>query len=258
MSGYVDLHCHFVAQIDDGCRTVEESAALLSGLHALGFRHVVATPHMRPGMFDNDQSGLRRAYLSTLSELSAHLAADERPALSLGSEHFFDALVVEAIHRGEGLPYAPDDEITLTGARHRGTILIEFQDLTPLTVIEAQIFRLVRSGYTPVIAHPERYRQVWREPELVGRLQDLGSVALLDSGALVGKYGQNAQDCSRQLLRDGFYHAACSDAHRPADVRVVAQAMTFIREEYGDDEVELLFGQGPGELLAGRRPASML
>lgn len=212
---------------------------------------------MRPGMFDNAAPNLRAAYLSTLSQIRALRNAVELPQTSLGSEHFFDWTVIENIHHGKGLPYLAEEDVTPTGERHGGAILIEFLDVSPLSIIESQIARLIGAGYLPVIAHPERYRQVWDRPELVGRLQDLGCVALLDSAALVGKYGQRPQDCARHLLEEGVYHAACSDAHRPADVAVVAAAMDWIRHQFDADELELLFGVGPRHILGGRRPPSL-
>jgi len=253
--GFVDLHCHFVSQIDDGCRNSTETEALLVGLGRLGFSHVVATPHMRPGMFDNTQVDLRRAYRSTITQLET--ASEPVPSTSLGSEHFFDALVVEAVHRGAGLPYRADEQVLEHGERHGGALLVEFHDLSPLALIEQQLFRLQTAGYLPVLAHPERYRQVWSDPTVVDRLQERGCVALLDLAAIVGKYGARAQETAQRLLSDGCYHAACSDAHRPSDVEAVERAMTQIAREYGHDELDLLLSAGPGALLQGQRPASL-
>ena len=85
---YVDLHCHWVAAIDDGVKTVEGGIELLSGLRSLGFSHVVATPHMRPGMFDNAKATLVKAFAKMSDKLDhrskeADLCLPER---SLGSE----------------------------------------------------------------------------------------------------------------------------------------------------------------------------
>ena len=52
----------WVPAIDDGVRSREESLALLRGLASLGFSHCVATPHIRPGMFNNDAAGLQAAF----------------------------------------------------------------------------------------------------------------------------------------------------------------------------------------------------
>jgi protein-tyrosine phosphatase len=77
VTGFVDLHCHWVWQIDDGARSVEEGIQMLMKLGRLGFSHVVATPHMRPGMFENTAQDLRRAYANT-GEARAATSAFER------------------------------------------------------------------------------------------------------------------------------------------------------------------------------------
>jgi protein-tyrosine phosphatase len=212
---------------------------------------------MRPGMFENTHEDIRGAFLRTISGLNDRFSAKWEVKVSLASEHFFDALVVEAIHDGRGLPYAPDELVTAQGERRGGTILVEFRDLSPLSIIETQLFRLQTAGFIPVIAHPERYRQTWQDPSIVNRLQEIGCVALLDSCALVGKYGERSQVCARQLLDEGAYHASCSDAHRPGDAKLVGDAMSFILRHYGQEELDLLFRDGPSELLDGRRPSSM-
>src|SRR5688500_12788406 len=102
MAAFVDLHCHWVAGIDDGARTPEEGLAILAGVGELGFEHVVATPHMRPGMFDNDRTRLEEAYKKMLPALER---APALPRVSLASEHFFDDTVVGRIRAGEALPY---------------------------------------------------------------------------------------------------------------------------------------------------------
>jgi protein-tyrosine phosphatase len=57
-----------------------------------------------------------------------------------------------------------------------------------------------------------------------------------------------------EFLERGLYHAACSDAHRPSDVKVVQSGMAWIRKHYGEDEVRFLFHEGPNAILAGQLP----
>src|SRR5271166_5275172 len=102
MRGFIDLHSHWVADIDDGVPDVEGSLALLRGLREVGFDTVVATPHMRPGMFDNTAADLRRAYDRTMTALAA---ARDLPERHLSSEHFFDEIVFARFLEGAALPY---------------------------------------------------------------------------------------------------------------------------------------------------------
>lgn len=239
MRGLIDLHCHFVAGIDDGARTEEEGIELLRALYRLGFDRVVATPHMRPGMFDNDKLALRTAYDAVVPKL----VGPGFPETDLSSEHYFDDVVFSRIMNGEGLPYP--------GGK---AVLLEFYSVDFPPAVDMCFSRLRRSGILPVIAHPERYQCLWQRTDRLERLIDGGAATLLDTAALVGKYGAMPQRTAERLLEEGLYHAACSDAHRPADVRAVESGMKRIEELYGEEEVELLFVEGPRALLAGKLP----
>jgi protein-tyrosine phosphatase len=237
MSGFVDLHCHWVPGVDDGVSCAEDAAALLRGLGELGFGRVVATPHMRPGMFDNTASSLRAAFDRAQAALAHTPGLPER---ELASEHFFDDVVFQRLMSGEGLPYPGGS-----------AVLLEFYDSSFPPRVERLFEQLRERGLLPVIAHPERYRVIWERPSLLDRLLDSGAVALLDVAALVGKYGRQPQRCAERLLETESYHAACSDAHRPRDVPDVARGIELVRRRYGDAEVDALFCRGPLEILAG-------
>lgn len=213
---------------------------MLRALGELGFSRVVATPHMRPGMFDNT----REALTSAFDEMKAHLAErDDLPEVALSSEHYFDETVYFRILSGEALPYP--------GER---AILLEFYQVDFPTHVEQRLFDIRRRQLLPVIAHPERYQCIWKRPETLERLVELGSAALLDTAALVGKYGRRPRKCAEELLERGLYHAACSDAHRPEDAAAVGRGMEWIDKKYGGDEVQFLFRSGPESLLAGTLP----
>ncbi len=235
----IDLHCHFLPGIDDGAPTAADGIAMLEGLHDLGFSRVVATPHMRPGMFDNERQGLLAAFEGFAPLLSGRRV----PAIELSSEHYFDDRVYTRLLSGEALPYP--------GGR---AVLLEFYEIDFPPVIEERLFDLRRRRILPVIAHPERYRKFWDQPEALERLVDQGVATLLDSMALVGKYGRRPQRAAEELLEREVYQAACTDLHRPADLPTVAKSLQLIEKRYGKDEIDFLFVQGPQALLEGRLP----
>ena len=240
MRGYVDLHSHFVASIDDGAPSLEVSLAMLRELRSIGFDHVVATPHMRPGMFENEKLDLERAYANTVEALSGHA---DLPATALACEHYFDELVYRRLLEGEALPYP--------GGR---AALIEFHGLDFPRVVYERVLDVKRRGILPVIAHPERYRCFWQRSKDLERLVDSGCALLLDTAALVGKYGREPQHAALRLLERELYHAACSDAHRPADAAEVSRGMRSIEDRYGAEELDFLFRTGPKALLEGKLP----
>lgn len=238
MRGFVDLHCHFVAGIDDGARNPDEGLRMLLALRGAGFDWVIATPHMRPGMFDNDKAAIEEAY----TRLLPSLARDDLPATSLASEHYFDDVVYQRILRGQALPYP--------GGR---AILLEFYEQEFPLAVDRCLSELRRAGILPVIAHPERYRCLFQSLAPLERLIDAGAAALLDSAALDGKYGDRPRRTAQKILELELYHGACSDAHRPEDVARVMRGMRWIEETYGREELEYLFSEGPRALLEGKR-----
>jgi protein-tyrosine phosphatase len=237
MSGFIDLHCHCIPGIDDGARNIDESVEILGGLSSLGFTRVVTTPHMRPGMFDNTAATLAAAFELFRQQMPKQPGL---PVVELSCEHFFDDVVFRALMDGKGIPYP--------GGR---SILLEFYATDfPLTV-DHRLADLRRRGYLPVIAHPERYEPLWKSPDILERLLDVGCMALLDAGALVGRYGKKPQRCARDLLDRGLYRAACSDSHRMNDVKATAESISWIMREYGKDELNDLFSLGPQAILQG-------
>lgn len=232
-----DLHCHYLPGVDDGVRTCAEGVQLCRGLAELGYGMVVATPHMRPGMFDNDKPQLEQAFAEFASACDGAQALPER---GLAAEHFCDDVFFKRLARGEALPYPGGH-----------AALIEFAtDRLPLG-LEQQLFRMQVRGVRPVIAHPERYTPVWKRSEVLVALVERGALALLDVMALVGKYGRRPQRAAEQLLEDDLYFAACTDSHKPDDLESVARGIARLSELVGDDYAEQLLAEHPRQILAG-------
>jgi protein-tyrosine phosphatase len=130
-------------------------------------------------------------------------------------------------------------------------VLIEFgQGAFPLRA-QHRFFDLRRAGLQPVLAHPERYDPVWKDDTCLDPLLDAGAHLLLDVCSLVGKYGRAPQRAAEKLLEDDAYEAACSDAHRVADVDVVAEAIERLKKLVGTEEGDRLLGDGPRAILRG-------
>lgn len=217
---------------------------MLRGLKRAGFDTVMATPHMRPGMFDNDRAALQAAF----EAMRPHLAgASDLPAVHLSSEHWLDEIVFARLLDGEGLPY-PDVAVPSSQARKRG-VLVELPPQAFPPRLERRLFDLSRAGLRPVLAHPERYQPVWKDDRCLDPLLDVGVCLLLDVCALVGKYGRASQKAAEKLLDDEAYEAACSDAHRPEDTDVVEDAISALTERVGAAETDRLLGAGPRGIL---------
>jgi len=234
--GLCDLHCHYLPAVDDGVRTLDEGRALCRGLAQLGYTTVVATPHMRPGMFDNERQPLTAAY----EAFTAGMPDAGMPATGLAAENFCDDVFFERFARGEALLYPGGH-----------AALIEFPtERLPLRVAE-RFFRMQVRGVRPVLAHPERYSPLWKDDEPLRVLIERGTLALLDVMALVGKYGKRPQRTAEAWLDEGLYYAACTDSHRPDDVELVDEAIARLRALRGAGEAARLLAEHPRRILAG-------
>ncbi len=244
---FIDLHCHPLPGIDDGVRTPEDGAALLAGLARAGFGTVVATPHVRTGVWDN-RAHTREAAMAVLTPAldAARARGEALPELLLAGEHMFDDVLRDLLAKGEALTYPGG-----------GAALVEFpyEDI-PMRV-ELQLWRMQRAGVRPVLAHPERYAPVQKSFDRFEELAGAGCYPLLDVMSLTGAYGRRAQETAERILAAGAYTAACTDAHKPSDVARVVEAVEALRGRVGDTGVARLLEAGPAMILAaGRRAAA--
>lgn len=237
MKGYIDLHSHYLPAIDDGVRSLEEGVRLCTNLAAIGYDRVVATPHMRTAMFPNHRDGLERAF-QEYAEVTRDVP--DMPELGLASEHFFDDVFWERFLSDEILPYPGGH-----------AVLVEFPTERLPMRIDDCFFEMNIQGLRPVIAHPERYRPLFRATDAIGGLLRGGALPLLDVMSLVGKYGRRPQRAAERMLGEGVYFAACSDAHRPDDVEIVDRAIQRLQKLVGREHAFALLSENPRRILDG-------
>ncbi len=115
----------------------------------------------------------------------------------------------ELMIRGSSLKYMEETRYPGTG-----WLLVEFS--TSVTWIETlfQLKRLIDKGYSPLLAHPERYRWCRRKKSRLIKLSKMGCGTMVSARSLMfEKYAATA----RCLLREGLCHILCSDAHSAHD-----------------------------------------
>ncbi len=235
MSGWVDVHAHWVPGVDDGVPSFDDALAVCRGLEQIGYGHLVVTPHIRTAMFPNEPDGLREAFEVLVPRLRE---AGVALRLSLAAEHFFDDVLLERVASGRLLPYP--------GGR---AFLVELPDEPLLPMLERWFFQLRVRGLRPVLAHPERCRALWRHPEALERFVESGVAPQLDLMILEGRYGRRPRAFAERFLEAGLYAVAGSDVHRPADVEAVGRAIERLHALLGAPAAADLLREGPARLL---------
>ena len=191
-----DIHCHILPGVDDGARDLDDSLAMLAAAKAVGVTSIVATPHVRDPYFDYDK--MWDAY----DLLVAHAGGFP---IQMGFEVNHDKLMNLGMQWVDYLHFDGSNEFLLE-LSSRATE-VEFADY------ERTIFELQGMGYEVIIAHPERYRAVQKNPGVAEGLARMGcrlqaSADYVDGGRL-GREKRPA----RRLFEDGMYDYIASDAH---------------------------------------------
>jgi len=240
-TGMIDLHNHLVYGIDDGAVDIDESLDIARQFAAEGVTTVVATPH-----FDGDKP--RRLAIEMLrkrvDELRGAIAANNIGIeLYCGNEIYLTPDVPTLLEQGAIACLGPTRAIL--------TEVSPMSEKMPLFLADT-VFRLQLAGYQVVLAHPERYGFVQRDPSSLDTLVERGVALQLTAPALLGEYGSAIRRTAEKLLSRGQYQMAASDRHHPGADRSLMATHTRIAELAGDDQADLLLKENPARLLAGQ------
>lgn len=171
----LDLHTHVLPGIDDGARDLNISLALCRMLVNQGITEIVATPHWCSPRFEvQDQ-----AVLTAWEKLSVAVTQEiPHLRLHLGSEHHLSGLQSSAAFV-ESLRPLGDTRC----------VLIEFPDDHLPENSWKTLHAVMRAGFIPIIAHPERCRGLVRAWKDIQAFTRAGGRLQFDLGNLLGEHG---------------------------------------------------------------------
>lgn len=193
LKGAVDQHSHILYGLDDGVKTQEDSLAILQFLEEQGVSEVWFTPHVMEDV-PNTTEGIRARF----EELKAVSAGGLQ--LHLAAEYMMDTLFEDRLARRDLLEHGEE------------VVLVETSAIAPPINLWVVLEKMLKSGYRPLIAHPERYRYMDRED--YRELHNMGCMLQLNLPSIVGFYGENARQRAEYLLDKGWYRMVGSDCHR--------------------------------------------
>lgn len=242
----IDLHCHFLPGVDDGSRSLEDALALASASVANGIRIAVLTPHVYPTVFNNALSSL----LPVFAKFRAALKQADIPlTVYLGGEIHLHPDVFDLL-AGDNLPILGN----LDAYR---IVLLEFPDghIPAGAMAACQYF--ADNGVRLLLAHPERNKEVMRDPMRIKPFVDAGCMLQVTAGSIIGRFGPQALKAAHHLLAQGLVSVVATDshnlAHRPPLLREARDAITQL---YGAGLAHRLTEENPGRIVALRSEQS--
>ncbi len=192
--GTPEMHCHVLPGIDDGAKTPDVSSQLLQKYKALGCETIIATPHTMGGIYDNSPSSIKQA-LQSIKET-------HNIRLSPSSEYMLDDNFTELLKDKNLLPLADN------------LLLVEMSFFQPPENLFEILYEIGTKGYSPIMAHPERFAYYHANFNLYNELKKRGCKLQLNALSLSDHYGKGVQKIAHKLLLEGYYDYIGTDTHR--------------------------------------------
>jgi protein-tyrosine phosphatase len=214
----VDIHFHLLPGLDDGPDTLELTLEMIEAAAADGTTHIVATPHASPRyVFDPKVVAERLAEVRGL--------AGEKVKIVSGCDFHLSFENLQDVQRRPEI-------YTIDGKSY---LLVEFADFSIPPTIDDTFHGLQLAGITPIITHPERNRILRRHTDWLDKWAGRGCVIQVTAGALLGRFGPNAQQIAEQWLATDRIHVLASDAHnvtsRPPGLGEAYRRVVELRNE---------------------------
>ncbi len=193
----IDVHTHVLPCFDDGAESIETAISMLEMEKEQGVDCVVFTPHYY-GRKDSPSQFLakrREAYDAIKDKIPDGLR------VLLGAEVHFTGVNV------------PEHEelcsLSIEGTKY---ILVEFPFTTEWTrsLIDKLADFINDTGYTPIIAHAERYIEVLQNPALITQFVEMGCLIQVNASSFCQRFTKNL---AYALLKHGLVHCIGTDAH---------------------------------------------
>lgn len=221
-----------------------ESRAAVRAMARDGVTAAVLTPH-----FDGSLTQAPQMLADRLAQLDAGFAA-------LTSDADVATCGVQLMRGVELMLDVPDPDCSDPRLRLNGSrfVLVEYPGLQlPLGHADYAMRCLRDKGWQPVLAHPERYRNVSDSLEELLALRYAGAYFQVNAGSIVGGYGDGPKRRALALLERGWVEYCSSDYHARGEP-AVAEARTALAAMGADEQAELLFSENPARLVRNESP----
>lgn len=230
----IDIHTHILHGIDDGSENLELSIDQIKIMANSGVTSIVFTPHYIRNSYHNT----KEVILPKFAELSV---AVKKTGVDITLYHAAEVYLEKNIIN--------DIEKENFSINNTEYVLVE----TSLSAFPADLYdilyNLVKKGYKPILAHPERYSNIAMNFKLAEDMMYRNIYLQMNAGSIMGQYGNQVRKTALKMLEHGFVHFLASDNHCKSDNYILPQAVDFIKKKYDNYFAELLTEINPRKML---------
>jgi protein-tyrosine phosphatase len=194
----IDTHCHLLAGLDDGPEDMDQAIEMCQMADQDGVRAVLAVAHQNPHW----PKATRDRILSGARDLQQRLiAAEIQLQIRACGEVMIGPDLMDDWRSGELVEVGEVSRYLLLEMPH-GLLL----DIGTL------ITELVNEGVRPILAHPERYRELWYQPSLIVDWIRRGCLMQACADGILSRDPQLRRHLQQWIARD-WIHLVASDGH---------------------------------------------
>jgi protein-tyrosine phosphatase len=231
----IDLHCHILPGIDDGAKELEDSLALISAAISNGITHMVCTPHIQLGRFDNTIDTI-----STAFELLQRAVIAKNLNIKL-------AFAAEVRICPEIMILAKQAKLPFIGQwQGKNVLLLELPHSHIPPGTEQLIKWLDKNNIIAMIAHPERNRDVLADYSKLKMLIRMNCLFQVTAASLVGDFGDGPLQVAEKMLSENLVTIIATDSHsvkrRPPKL---AQGRMAVVNLVGEEKAQELVFDNP-------------
>jgi len=198
----IDLHSHLLPGIDDGAQNLSDALELAKIAVNDGITHMTFTPHIHIGRFDNDIVIIGNAFKTFRSALK-----DSGIKLSVsvaGEVRISDELLMQI----------PQKQVPFLGSwGGKKVLLLELPHSHIPPGSDKLVKWLLDQQIIPMIAHPERNKDILRNFDLIAPFVEMGCLFQVTAMSMSGGFGAEAEQRSIQMLEKGWITILATDAH---------------------------------------------
>ena len=195
----IDIHNHILIDLDDGSKSKEETIALLKQAKEEGVTDIIATPHHLSPQFDNYYEDIKPKLNEVLNiEGFKEIGINIYP----GQEVRISDQILSQLENNQ-----------IIGLNHSKYLLIELPSGHVPHYTGRLFFELQSKGYVPIIAHPERNKEISSNLDVLYDLINAGALSQLTTASLIGKQGKKIQKTCLDMIENNLTHFVASDAH---------------------------------------------
>lgn len=237
----IDLHSHILPNIDDGARSIEDTLAIAENSVAAGVTHMMCTPHIHFGIFDNTADTISHSFALALAAIKN---AQIPLKIAFASEVRICPEVITLIQQ---------NKLPLLGTwKGKQVLLLELPHSHIPPGVENLIKWLLSNNIQPVIPHPERNREIIANYPKVKWLKQLGCIFQVTAGAFVNRFSGAVTDTVWRMQTDNLITYVASDTHnikmRPNDMKAAYDA---VANKVNKNVADGLFVKMPQYITAG-------